>query len=106
MSDQQLMNLLKFDEVELQANRNGRLSEKQKVRLQKMEAVDKRRSFLGCAGNAFVALIGLGGAATHIVTMTREGSGLDFGMICFGSIFGILWPVGTSRILGSAPYIR
>ncbi len=35
MSDQDLMNYFKFDESDLQANRNGEISEKQKARIMK-----------------------------------------------------------------------
>jgi hypothetical protein len=37
MSDPQLMKLLNFDEAELQANRNGRISGRQTARLQNKE---------------------------------------------------------------------
>jgi hypothetical protein len=101
MSDPQLMNLLKFDESDLQANRNGSISEGQMVRLQKMEANAKKVSLLGCAGNFFVALIGLGAAAFMITTEGSPELNLSFGTICFGTIFGILWPL----LWGSAGYL-
>ncbi len=102
MSDPQLMNLLKFDESELQVNRNGHISKKQKARLQKMESDAKKVSLLGCAGNFFVALIGLGAATFMMMPEGGSGLKLSFGNICFGSIFGILWPLlwGTAGYLG------
>ncbi len=96
MDAQQLMRLLNFDEADLQTNRNGHISEKQNARLQKMEASAKKMSLLGCAGNFLVALIGVGGA------FAMMGNALDFGVIIFVFIFGILWPLlwGSAGFLG------
>lgn len=101
MTDPQLMKLFEFDESDLQANRSGRISERQTTRLRKMEATAKKQSFLGCAGNFFMALIGAGGAVWIVMTMNNE-AGLDFGTICFVGIFGILWPLlwGAAGVLG------
>ena len=41
MSDSQLMSYFKFDAADLQANRNGQLTEKQKGRLVKEDKRDK-----------------------------------------------------------------
>jgi len=76
MSDQQLMNHLRFDESDLRVNRNGGISEKQKVRLQKVEADAKRGSLLGSVGNFFIALIGLGAAAVCTYEMMKNDLGL------------------------------
>lgn len=102
MNDQQLMNLLKFDESDLQANRNGRISEKQTMRLQKMESTAKKQSLLGSAGNFFVALIGVGGAMAFVMAGGGGESTISFGNICFGSVFGILWPLlwGAAGLAG------
>lgn len=96
MNDQQLMNLLKFEKADLQANRNGRISEKQMAQLRTIETAEKRSSLLGGAGNAFVALIGVAGAA---LVMTEESLGFK---IIFGGIFGILWPLfwGSAALAG------
>ncbi len=93
MNDPQLMNLLKFDESDLQTNRSGSISEKQTMRLQKMESTAKRQSLLGSAGNFFVALIGVGGAIAFMMADGGSGLKISFGNICFGSVFGILWPL-------------
>lgn len=92
MSNPQLMKLLNFDESDLQANRNGRITERQMARLDEMEVTAKKQSFLGSAGNFFMALIGLGGAVWFVMTMNTNAR-LDFGTICFGGVFGILWPL-------------
>ena len=76
MSDQQLMNHLRFDESDLQINRNGGISEKQKVRLQKVEADAKRGSLLGSVGNFFIVLMGLGAAAVYTYEMMKNDLGL------------------------------
>jgi len=47
MSDPQLMSYFKFDEADLQANRNGQLTEKQKGRLVKEDKRDKTWSVVG-----------------------------------------------------------
>ena len=87
MSDSPLMRALSFNELDLEANRNGRISNDQNLRLQKIEADAKKSSFLGSAGNFLVAAIGLTGAAFAML-----GDDLIFKMV-FGSIFGIVWPL-------------
>jgi len=47
MSDPQLMSYFKFDDADLQANRNGQLTEKQKGRLVKENRRDKTWSVIG-----------------------------------------------------------
>ena len=47
MTDQQLMSYFKFDEADLQANRNGQFTEKQKGRLVKEDKRDKTWSVIG-----------------------------------------------------------
>ena len=93
MSDPLLMKLLDFDESELQANQNGRISERQMMRLHEMEASAKKMSLLGCAGNFLVALIGVGGAGAYLYSMMKNLPKLDLGTIIFSVIFGILWPL-------------
>ena len=90
MNGKQLMNLLKFEEADLQMNRNGRISERQSIWLNKMESIAKRQALLGSLGNLFMALIGLGGAALMLRININE---IDFGAIIFSVIFGILWPL-------------
>ena len=90
MKPEELMKHFNFDESELDINRNGQLSKKQRGRLDKMELNAKKLSLFGSAGNSFMALMGLSVAVWFMAT---NNSGLDFGTICFGSIFGIFWPL-------------
>ena len=88
MSDQQLMNHLGFDESELQANRNGRISEKQKARLQIKETGSKTGAlFLGLVflGSA---LLGLGIAIVEVL----NSHDLTFTII-ISTVFGCIWPL-------------
>ena len=90
MTDQQLMNFLDFDESELQANRNNRLSEKQKTRLIKEECGQK-----GCSTilGVFLLIIAFIGVAIAYVAVTEAGrENLTEGLI-FGAGFGCLWPL-------------
>ncbi len=98
MSNPQLMKFLNFNEADLQTNRNGQISEKQKARLQEIEAEAKRRTLLGVAGNFVVALIGLGGV---LYAMTIDDLSFSF-KITMGLVFGILWPLwwGAAGISG------
>ena len=88
MSDTPLMNRLLFDESELQANRNGRLSEKQKERLQIKESGSK-------AGALFLGLVFLGSALFGLgmgvfTAVKNEEFALRF---VFGGVFGCIWPL-------------
>ena len=90
MSDPQLMSLFDFDESELYANRNGRLSERQKTRLAQAESSSK-----GCNGilGAFlmlVALIGLAIAVSAGPAVFREDR---TAAIMIGLGFGCFWPL-------------
>ena len=90
MSDPQLMSLFDFDESELYANRNGRLSERQKTRLAQAESSSK-----GCNGilGAFlmlVALIGLAIAVSAGPAAFREDR---TAAIMLGLGFGCFWPL-------------
>jgi hypothetical protein len=88
MSDQQLMNYFKFDEADLQANRNGQLTEKQKGRLVKEDKRDKTWSVVG---GGFLILIGLIGLVIAIVAGIADP---DWGFrIGFGLGFGCIWPL-------------
>lgn len=90
MSDQQLMKFFDFDESELHANRSGRLSERQKMRLAKAEKSQK-----GCAvtGGIFlfvIALVGVAVAVIFIPTLINEDRGAA---IAVGAAFGCIWPL-------------
>jgi hypothetical protein len=88
MQDQKLMDYFKFDDADLQANRNGQLTEKQKGRLINEDKGYRTLRILGGGCLILIALIGLGGAiATGIATS-------DWGFrIGFGLGFGCIWPV-------------
>ena len=47
MQEQKLMNYFKFDEADLQANRNGQFTDKQKARLVKEDKRDRTGSIIG-----------------------------------------------------------
>lgn len=90
MIDVSLMNILQFDETELQLNKNGLVSEKQKQRLQIKESGSKAGAlFLGSI-MMLSALVGIGlGAATGFGWLVPEG-GLVFRIIMVG-VFGCFW---------------
>lgn len=88
MNEQQLMSHLGFDESELQANRNGRLSEKQKARLQIKETGSK-------TGALFLGLVFLGSALLGLgiaIVSALNSNDLAFTII-ISSVFGCIWPL-------------
>jgi hypothetical protein len=88
MQDQKLMDHFKFDESDLQANRNGQLTEKQKGRLVKEDKRDKTWSVIG---GGFLILIGLLGLVIAIAAGMADP---DWGFrIGFGLGFGCIWPL-------------
>lgn len=88
MSDQQLMNHLGFDESELQANRNGRISEKQKARLQIKETGSKTGALILGLVCLVSALIGLGVGTLAAI----KGEEIVFKFV-FSFVFGCIWPL-------------
>lgn len=90
MSDSQLMIHFKFDEAELHANRSGRISEKQKERLQIKESGAKAGSLF--LGGIFMlsALIGLGIGGFAVFGEGPASESLAFRII-MGSVFGCIW---------------
>lgn len=90
MGDQQLMKHFDFDESELQANRNGRLSEKQKARLQKQETRKKRGSLALGAFYLFIAILGPVIAVDTYFPVGSEEPGM---VISFAILFGLVWPL-------------
>lgn len=86
MSDQRLMNLFQFDEGELNANRQGRLSDRQKERLQIKESGAKIGSlFLG----GIFMLSSLAGVGLGVYAFMVD-YGLAFRIIMV-SVFGCFW---------------
>lgn len=85
MIDQQLMNYFKFDLADLEANRNGRFTEKQKARLAAEDQSSRKWSLGGGLGLIFIAAIGLAGAIAGWIGdpdwVFRIGFGLGFGCI-------------------------
>jgi hypothetical protein len=88
MSDPQLMSYFKFDEADLQANRNGQFTDKQKARIVKE---DKRNKTWSVIGGGFLILIGLLGLVMAIAAGISDP---DWGFrIGFGLGFGCIWPL-------------
>jgi hypothetical protein len=90
MNDPQLMQLLKFDEAELQANRLGRISEKQRARLAQEESSRKSCSSVMGIFLLIIALVGVGAAVAYGYAMYRFSIA---GVIGFGAGFGCIWPL-------------
>lgn len=90
MSDQKLMTHFRFDESELHANRSGRISEKQKERLQIKESGAKIGSLF--LGGIFMlsALLGLGIGGFAVFGDGPASESLAFRII-MGSVFGCIW---------------
>ena len=86
MPDQRLTNLFQFDEGELNANRQGWLSDRQKERLQIKESGAKIGSFF--LGGVFM-LSSLAGVGLGVYAMTVD-HGLVFRIIMV-SVFGCFW---------------
>lgn len=90
MADPQLAQLFNFDESDLQSNRSGRLSDKQKTRLEKTEKSSRGcNSILGffLVG---ISLVGVGIAVSAAPAIWQEERGAAIALI-FG--FGIIWPL-------------
>ncbi|MFZ1042052.1 MAG: hypothetical protein WCA79_21260 [Anaerolineales bacterium] len=88
MIDPQLMSYFKFDEADLQANRNGQFTDKQKARIVKE---DKRNKTWSVIGGGFLILIGLLGLVMAIAAGISDP---DWGFrIGFGLGFGCIWPL-------------
>ena len=88
MSDPQLMSYFKFDEADLQANRNGQFTDKQKARLVKEDKRDRTGSIIGGGFLILIALIGL------VIAIAAGIADPDWGFrIGFGLGFGCIWPL-------------
>jgi hypothetical protein len=90
MSDPQLMKMFEFDESDLQSNRNGRLSEKQKTRLEKAEKSSK-----GCSSILGLFLVGIGLIGVGIVVSAAPALWQEEREAALWLIlgFGVIWPL-------------
>lgn len=90
MSTPSLMNLFKFDEADLMANRQGRLTDKQLTHLAKAERIRK-----GCATVGGLGLMGVGfiGIPIALVYVTQMYAMSPISSLLFGGGFGCIWPL-------------
>jgi len=102
MEDQKLMNYFKFDATDLQANRAGQVTEKQKRRMTQ----DSKSG--GILGNPFALLFIFIGLIGFVIAI---GTGLAVDdwtfRISFGLGFGCIWPlawggIGVRSLIGSS----
>ncbi len=91
MSDQQLMNYFKFDESDLQANRNGQFTEKQRTHMIKDSKSNGILDNLGAYIFIFIALIGVAVALVSVLTGIQSSNFLP--MLPFVLGFGCIWPL-------------
>jgi hypothetical protein len=88
MEDEKLKQYFKFDEADLNANRNGYFTEKQKARL---ALEDKSGRKWSLTGGIVLLLIAAGGLAGAIAGWIGDS---DWGFrIGFGLGFGVIWPL-------------
>lgn len=90
MQDPKLMAYFKFDEADLQANQNGRFTEKQKARLDAEDKSTRKWSLIGGLGLLFIAAIGLAGAIFGWINDSDWGFRIGFGL-GFGCIWPLIW---------------
>ena len=90
MDDQKLKQYLEFDETDLQANRAGQLTEKQKARFAQDDGYTKKWSLIG--GLIVLALTALG--PLGILKTWLSHADMTFALI-FGGIWTVIW--GLSR---------
>ncbi len=90
MEDEKLEAYFKFDDDDLQANRMGQFTEKQKARLA-LEDKSNRKGSLGCGiGLLLIAAIGLAGAIAGWIGDSDWGFRIGFGL-GFGCIWPLIW---------------
>ena len=88
MNNENLKEYFKFDDADLQANRNGQFTEKQKARLVKEDKRDRTGSIIGGGFLMLIALIGL------VIAIAAGAADPDWGVrIGFGLGFGCIWPL-------------
>jgi len=88
VQDRKLEDYFKFEEADLQANREGHFSTKQMDMLAAMDSSDNIRRKISGVGSLIVALAGLGGAIWVFVSTEDWIS-----KIMMGIGFGIFWPL-------------
>jgi hypothetical protein len=88
MEDEKLEAYFKFDEADLQANRNGQFSGKQKQRLTEM---DQSR----LSGRVFAGIVFIGVATAGLVITLWLGVSVQNPILTmlFGFFFGLVWPL-------------
>ena len=86
--DQQLMDYFKFDQADLEANRAGQFSEKQRARIFKEDTSDRSGSRIFGGVLLFIGAIGFCGALFAIINDPDWGFRIGFGLS-----FGVLWPL-------------
>jgi len=91
MEDPKLKAYFQFDESDLQANRNGQFTEKQKARMTKDEKSGGIGYNLGAYLFIFIALIGVCVALASALPLIRSSNFLP--MLPFVLGFGCIWPL-------------
>ena len=91
MEDPKLKAYFQFDESDLQANRNGQFTEKQKARMTKDEKSGGIGYNLGAYLFIFIALIGVCVALASALPFIRSANFLP--MLPFVLGFGCIWPL-------------
>jgi hypothetical protein len=90
MSNPQLMDYFKFDQTDLEANRNGRFTEKQRQRLVQEDKSNRTWSRVGGLGLLLIAAIGFFGAVFAVIMDDDWGFRIGFGL-GFGCIWPLIW---------------
>lgn len=90
MIDQSLMNYFKFDQADLNANRNGQFTEKQRARIIQEDKSSRKWSLIGGLGLMLIAAIGLAAAIAGWIGDSDWGFRIGFG-IGFGCVWPLIW---------------
>ncbi len=93
MADQKLMDYFKFDDADLQANRNGQFTEKQTTRIVKGDKSGRGLSNLGGIILIIIALIGIVVAVVVVAGVALSNSSDWAVAIPFVAGFGCIWPL-------------
>jgi ribosomal protein L7/L12 len=101
MADITLAQYFKFDGADLQANRTGHFTEKQKARLAANDKSNRTWSLTGGIVLAVIALGGLGSAVAAVIGSTDNGFRLAFGL-GFGCVWPLVWGGIAYGLISSA----